>query len=98
MLQNKDLSDNQLVKLGEEFAMGNLNDRDDVVFDFEADMKRLMKKVNINKIIKKDKKYLKQVKKFITNIILERYLKDIINVGNKKVKRYTTFYTEPANV
>lgn len=98
MLQNKDLTDEQLVKFGEDFARLNLDDRDDVIFDFEADMKKAMKKVNIKKLIKKDKKYIKNVKNFIMNIVLQRYLIDIIKVGNKKVKRYKKLYLEPAHV
>lgn len=98
MIQNKDLTDEQLVSLGEDFARLNLDDRDNVVFDFEADMKKALKKVNIKKLIKKDKKYLKNVKNFIMNIVLQRYLKDIIKVGNKKVNRYKKFYLEPVNV
>ena len=34
----KSLSDNQLVTLSEDFARLNLDDRDDVVFNFEADI------------------------------------------------------------
>lgn len=98
MPQLKEFTDNQLVELSEDFAMKNLDDRDDVIFDFEADMKKVMKKINLNKLVANDKKYLKNVKKLIMDIVLQRYLKDIINVGTKKIDNYKDFYLEPANV
>jgi hypothetical protein len=91
-MEVKTLSDDEKVKLSDDFARINLNDRDDVVFDFEADMRRVMKQVNIKKLMKKDKKYIKGLKKFIMNIVLQRYLVDIIKVGNKKVSRFNRFY------
>ena len=88
----KELSDTKLIQLGDDFSRLNLKDRDNVIFNFEADTKKMLKNINLNKLIKKDKKYLKNVKKFIKQIVLQSYLIDIINVGNKKASRYSRYY------
>lgn len=91
-MARKELSDQELFNLSQDFARLNLVDRDNVVFDFEADIKRVMKTINLQRLINKDKKYLRQVKLFIRELILQSYLKDMINVGLKKTKRFNNYY------
>lgn len=91
-IQLKELTDNELVELSEKFAMANLKDRDNIVFNFEEDFRKMIKKINLKKLIKDDKKYLKKVKEFIYQIILQAYLKDMINAGLRKENRYKRFY------
>ncbi len=93
-MPNKELTDDELVKLGEDFARLNLIDRDNVVFDFEVDSIKMIKNLNLRKLIKRNKKYMHDVKNFFMQIVLQAYLKDIIKVGNKKVNRYKRFYLE----
>lgn len=93
----KELTDNELIKLADDFVRLNLKDRDNTVFDFEADVERMIKNINLNKLIANNKKYLKSVRNFIMQIFLKFYLKDVINIGIKKMNRYRKFYLEPAN-
>lgn len=93
-MELKTLSDEELAAKAEDFARLNLTDRDDVIFDFEADIKRFMKKLDVAKLMRKNKKYIKNIKAFIMNMILQSYLKDIITVGEKKERRFKKYYLE----
>jgi len=88
----KILSDEERVELVNEFALKNLDDRDDVIFDFEADIKRMFKKLDLKKLINKDKKYIKALKSAIYNLVLQSYLEDIINIGIKKSKMHDRLF------
>jgi hypothetical protein len=97
MIQIKSLTDNEKKELSDKLAMLNLNDRDDVIFNFEADMKKLVKGIDMRKILRKDKKYIANLKNYINGMVRNIYLKDIINVGKKKTKRFVTSYIEAPN-
>jgi len=95
MRKVKEINDNSLVELNNKFAMLNLKDRDDVVFNYETDVKKMIRKLNIKRLLKKDKKYLRNVRKIFMAMILQSYLKDMILTGQKKKKRYISYFTEP---
>lgn len=88
----KKFNDDQLNELSTDFVLKNLEDRDDVIFDFEADIKKVLKKINVRRFLNKDRKYVKKVKQFIKDIILQRYLVDMIKVGTKKANRFKRTY------
>lgn len=95
MRKVKEINDNSLVELNNKFAMLNLKDRDDVVFNYETDVKKMIRKLNIKRLLKKDKKYLRNVRKIFMAMILQSYLKDMILTGQKKKNRYISYFTEP---
>ena len=97
MKQLKKLLDEQKKEVSEKLALLNLKDRDNTIFNFEADIKKVFKQLDLKKLIKHDKEYINGVKSFILNMIKKFYLKDIINVGVKKANRFKREYLEPAN-
>jgi hypothetical protein len=96
-MEQKILSDEELQKLGEDFARLNLQDRDNVVFDFEVDIKRMAKRLDVKRLKRRDRKYIKAVKEFIMGVVLKAYLKDMMLVGIKKTNRYKRFYVNGEN-
>jgi len=77
------------------FLTNSLNDNDDVAFNFEADYKKMVKKLELDKIIAGSVQYKNRVKKYIKKFILDHYLKDMIKVGTKKVNRFKRTFKEP---
>ena len=79
------------------FLNKSLNDRDDVSFNFEVDYKKMVKKLELDKIINGSIQYKNRVKKYMKRFLLDHYLKDMIAVGNKKFNRFKRDFKEPVN-
>lgn len=92
--QIKQLDDEELEKDNEQFIRLNVEDKDDVDFDFEEDIGRVIKQLNVRKLIKNDTKYMRNFRKALTSFYLQSYLLDNINVGEKKINRFLRLYTE----
>lgn len=90
----KKQSDETLLNLADDFLRLGLKDRDDVIFDFEADLKKILRRVEVRKLLKKNKKYIREVKSFMKDFILQTYLIDMMKIGEKKYKRFERFYLE----
>lgn len=94
MTKIKILSDNELVENAETIARTTLEYRDNIIFDFEADMKKFSKKLDTKLLLKNDNNYKDAVKNAIMGIIIQRYLVDIINLGKKKSKLFKKLYLD----
>ena len=72
----------------EKTVVNSVKDIDNVVFSYEVDIKKIIKKINIRQIINKNPKFIKRLKNIFLQLYLQHYLKDTIKDGHKKTNRY----------
>lgn len=96
MKQIKKLPDSELQNKNEDFVRLSVDDKDDVDFNFEEDIAKIIKRISVKQLINNNLKYLKNFKKAMIAFYMQSYLVDNIKVGNKKVKRFLRLYGEAA--
>ncbi len=81
----------------EQFVKLGLKDRDNIDFDFEADLIKLIKKLNVARLINNDKEYLKQFTQMIIRMYEKIYLKDVVKAGRQQGNRFVRLFARSKN-
>jgi len=93
--QIKKVDDPEAMDNTEEYIRLNLRDRDEIDFNFEADIeKNIIKKLDLNKMLNKDKKYIQQITDFITALYIKSYFPDALKAGDRARGRFDRIFTK----
>ena len=77
-----------------EWGQARVELQDEYIFDFEADFEKLMKKINIRRLVNKDRKYLKTFKDTIMAMYRKVYLQEVMKSGEKQARLFMEIFTE----
>ncbi len=94
--QIKEFDDAESQKRIEEFVRLSIKNRDTVDFNFEADLKVIMKKLNVKRLVENDKEYLHNFVKMIIRMYEKIYLEETITIGRRQGSRFINLFTEAA--
>ena len=85
------MTDIEKVRNIKQFVTETFNNQD-YIFDFDADFLRLLKTLNIKRLQKNDKKYMKKFSDTISAMYRKVYLKEVINAGVKQGERFIRIF------
>lgn len=91
--QIKQLNDSEKQKAIEVFVRNTFKDRDDYMFDFEADFVRMLKKLNVRRLVNGDRKYLRKFTKAIMEMYRKVYFPETLKAGKRQTDRFVRLFT-----
>lgn len=96
--QYKELSDEQKMDNIEKLVKLNVIDKDDVIFDFEVDIEKMIKKISVDQLLSSNnKKHLNKFKDSVNKLEKQVYLPENIKSSIKQTKRFNRLFLEKAS-
>ncbi len=96
-LQIKEMTDEQRADKLDEFLLASLESKDDYVFDFEADLIRIIKRLDVKRLMRNDRKYIRGFTNTVVAMFKRIYVPEVMRAGIKDANNFKRLYTEPIN-
>ncbi len=97
MRKVKQIDDAENQELLEQYVKNGLKDRDNIDFDFEADLIKMIRKLNVTRLVNNDREYLDNFTKSVIGLYRKFYLGDVVFAGKREADRFFRLFTEGAN-
>lgn len=92
--QYKDLTDEEKMDNIEKLSRLNIEDKDDIIMDFEVDIERMIKKISVKQLLNNNKKHLKKFTDSVMRLERQIYLPLNVQSSVKQANRFNRLFTE----
>jgi hypothetical protein len=92
--QIKKLDDEKIVENVETLVRNNLDAREDVNFDFDADVGRMIQKLSVKQLVKGNRKHAIRFKSDLIKLEKGVYMPLTVQMGIKNTKRFNRLFME----